>query len=66
MHRIIYHSDDETAARTCGDVFVVRELATGNLEAVPAWTGVVVHPLFLVPSHVLNFDLVVVCTHGDD
>jgi len=56
-HWIIYHSDEEAAARTCSDDFVVRELATGYLEAVPTWNGVVVHPVSFFPSHAFNLRL---------
>jgi len=65
MHRVIYHSDYQTAARTGGDGFAVLELLSGYFESVAAGTRVVVHPLSFVPGHVFNLNLVVVGHHPE-
>ena len=63
-HWVVNDTDYEAAAWTCCDVFAVRELLARYFKAVAARTRVVEHPFPFVPSHVLNFDLVVVGTHG--
>jgi hypothetical protein len=62
-HRIIDDADDETATGTRRNVLAVRELLSRYLEAVPAWTRIVEDALVFIPSHVLDFDLVVISTH---
>lgn len=63
-HWIEYDSYYQTAARARRDVFAIRELAAGDLEAVAAGAGVVIYTLFWVPDHVLDFYFVVICPHG--
>jgi len=62
-HWIINNSDYEAAARTCRDLLIICELLPRNFEAVSAWTRVVVHTLYFVPSHVLDLNLVIVRSH---
>ena len=58
-HRIIDNTDDEAAAGTSSDVFVILELLPRDLKAVSARAGIVEDPLLVVPSHVLDFNLVI-------
>ena len=59
-HRIKYNSNNQTAARTRRDVFVIRQLLPRDLEPVATWAGVVEDAFGFVPGHVFNFDFVVV------
>ena len=63
-HWVVNNTNYEAAAWTCRDILTVCELFARNLEAIAARTWVVEHSLRFVPSHVLNFDLVVIGTHG--
>jgi len=62
-HRVIDDANDKTATGTRRNVLVVRELPARYFEAVPARTRIVEDALVLIPSHVLDFDLVVIGTH---
>lgn len=62
-HWVIYHSYDETATRTCSNIFAVCKLASWNLETVSARTRIMVYAFLIVPCHILDFNLVVIGTH---
>jgi hypothetical protein len=62
-HRIVDYPNDKAAAGTCRDVLVVGELSACDLETVAAWARIVEDALDVVPSHVLDLNLVVVA-HG--
>lgn len=66
-HRVVYNPYNQTAARACGDVLAIPKLSLGDLEAIATGARVMKHFLDVVPRHVLDFNLVVVCTHtGSD
>lgn len=62
-YRIVYHTNDQATTRTGRDIFVICQLSPRYLETIPAWTWIVIDPLFLIPSHILDFNLVIVGTH---
>ena len=62
-HWVIYHSYNQTATRTCSNIFTIRKLPSWNLESVPARTWIMVNTFLIVPCHILNFNLIVVGTH---
>ena len=62
-YRVIYNPDNQTTARACSDVLAISKLSLGDLEAIATGTRVMEHFLDVVPRHVLDFNLVVVCTH---
>jgi hypothetical protein len=62
-HGVIDDANDKTATGTRRNVLAIRELLARYFEAVPARTRIVEDALFIIPSHVLDFDFVVISTH---
>ena len=62
-YRVVDHSYYEAAAWTRRDVLVVRKLLAGDLESVTTRAWVVVYGLLVIPSHILDLNLVVVGAH---
>lgn len=60
---IINYPYYEAATWACRYIFIISELLARNLEAIAAWTGVVVDSFFFVPDHILYFYFVVEGTH---
>lgn len=64
-YRVIDDADDQTTAGTGRDVFVICKLLPRDLETVTTRARIVVDTLCLVPAHVLDLNLVVVCAHRE-
>jgi len=63
-YRVIYNPYNQTAARACSDVLAIPKLSLGDLEAIATGTRVMEHFFDVIPRHVLDFYLVVVCSHA--
>jgi len=61
---VVYNPDNQTTAGTCSDVLTISKLDLGDFEAIATGTRVMKNFLDVVPRHVLDFYLVVVCTHS--
>jgi len=60
---VVYNPDNQATAGTCSDVLTISKLDLRDLEAIATGTRVMEYFLDVVPRHVLDFYLVVVCTH---
>lgn len=65
-HRIINHPNDQRATGTSRDILTIPELCPRDLEAIATRAWVVKDTLDIVPSHVLDFDFIIVGTHRID
>ena len=62
---VINDADDQATAGTGRDVLIICKLRPRDLETITTRAGIVVDALCVVPAHILDFDLVVVCAHRE-
>lgn len=58
-------SNNETTAWTCSYVLIISQLLSCDLKAVTTRARVMEDTLCIVPHHVLNLNLIVICAHRE-